>query len=71
MEQMETIRDTPFGSCIGRKIMDITTGDEGTEYANHVYFHLDNGETFFATIGTEKCPALMGFVDMNEEETNG
>ena len=65
MDGVETIRETPFGSCIGQKIMDITTG-EG-EYENHVYFHLSNGETFFATIGNESNPGLMGFVDMNTE----
>ena len=66
MDGWETIRETPFGSCIGQKIMDITTG-EG-EYENHVYFHLSNGETFFATIGNEMQPMLMGFIDMKEDE---
>ena len=62
----DTIRETPFGSCIGQKIMDITTG-EG-EYSNHVYFHLSNGETFFATIGDESNPGMMGFVDMKDDD---
>lgn len=67
-EEVDTIRETPFGGYIGRTILDITTGEFGTEDANLVYFHLDNGETFFATIGTEDNPGLMGFLDM---EANG
>lgn len=53
---METIRDTPFGRCIGARILDITTLDKEEFFAgepNHVYFHLDNGETFFATMGVD------------------
>lgn len=63
-----TIRETPFGSCLGARILDITTGEFGEEDANTVYFHLDNGETFFATMGDENSPGLMGFVGMDDEE---
>jgi len=65
---LETIRDTPFGNAIGARILDITTGDFGEEDQYRVYFHLDNGETLFATIGNENQPNLMGVLDMNAEE---
>ena len=68
MDGVDTIRETPFGGCIGRKILDITTGDFGDEDEYRVYFHLDNGETFFATMGNENSPGLVGFLAMNSEE---
>ena len=45
MEGMETIRETPFGGCIGARILDITTTSTEEFLAgelNHVYFHLDS-----------------------------
>lgn len=66
-ETVDTIRETPFGKCIGRTILDITTGERGDEDEHIVYFHLDNGETFFATIGHEGDPGLMGFIDMDAQ----
>lgn len=66
-ETAATIRETPFGGCIGRTILDVTTGDFGDEDSNLVYFHLDNGQTFFATIGHEGNPGLMGFIDMDAQ----
>lgn len=59
-----TIRETSFGDCIGRTILDVTTGEFGEEDSHLVYFHLDNGQTFFATIGHEGNSGLMGFLDM-------
>lgn len=66
-ETVTTIRETPFGQCIGKTILDITMGEFGGEDAQIVYFHLDNGETFFATIGHEGNPGLMGFIDMDAQ----
>lgn len=66
MGDVSTIRETPFGNCIGAKILDITTVETDEFVAgepNHVYFHLDNGITFFATMGCEG-EGLMGFIDM-------
>lgn len=65
--EVDTIRETLFGDCIGRTILDVTTGDWGDEDAHLVYFHLDNGQTFFATIGHEGNPELMGFIDMDAQ----
>lgn len=65
-EGCETIRETWFGSVIGKRILEITTG-EG-EDSDKVYFHLDNGETFFCTIGSEHTPGLMGFIDMTADD---
>ena len=77
MADMETIRDTPFGCCIGARILDVTSVSPEEFLAgegNYVYFHLDNGQTFFATMGVDG-EGLMGFIDMNaaddEEESNG
>lgn len=64
---VDTIRETPFGGCIGARILDVTTGDFGDEDQNKVYFHLDNGQTFYATIGTDG-ENLMGFIDMEADE---
>ena len=61
---VETIRDTPFGQCVGARILDITSGEGDDEFK--VYFHLDNGQTFFATVGNEDSPCLMGFVSMDD-----
>lgn len=69
-EVFDTIRETPFGKAIGARILDITTGDFGEEDQNRVYFHLDNGETLFATIGNENQPEMMGLLDMNADEEN-
>jgi hypothetical protein len=75
---MNTIRDTRFGDCIGARILDITTGDHGTEDGDKVYFHLDNGQTFYAAIGLTEVeqpnPAELGFLDMSgdgEDEADG
>ena len=66
-EGCNTIRETLFGSCIGRRILDITTGEGEDE--DKVYFHLDNGQTFYATIGSpEKNSGLMGFIDMESDD---
>lgn len=64
---VDTIRETPIGQCIGAKLLDITTGDHGEDDSHFVYFHFDNGQTIFATIGHESNPGLMGFVDMDDE----
>lgn len=64
---VDTIRDSLFGGCIGRTILDITTGEFGEEDSHIVYFHLDNGQTFFATIGHEGNRGLMGFIDMDAQ----
>jgi hypothetical protein len=64
----ETIRETLFGTCIGRRILDITTGELGAEHWDKVYFHLDDGQTFFATIGSELNPGLLGFIDMDDDD---
>jgi len=65
---VETIRETLFGSAIGKRILDITAG-EG-EHSDKIYFHLDDGQTFFATIGNESNPGLMGFLSMDDDETD-
>lgn len=67
----ETIRETLFGGAIGRRILDITAGEMGTEHWNKIYFHLDDGQTFFATIGDEKNPGLLGFLDMSDDDDDG
>lgn len=66
----ETIRQTPFGSCIGARILDITTEeweDVKRGEPNRVYFHLDNGQTFFATMGFDG-DGLMGFLEMKAKD---
>jgi hypothetical protein len=75
---VDTIRETLFGECIGARIVDITTGEHGSEDADKVYFHLDNGQTFFAAIGMTDAakpnPAVLGFLDMSgddEHEADG
>jgi hypothetical protein len=68
MDGVETIRDTPFGECIRKTILDITTGDLETEHWDKVYFHLSDGTTFFATIGSEERPGLMGMIDMEADD---
>ena len=62
-EGLQTIRESLFGACIGKRILDITTGDMGTEDWNKVYFHLDDGQTFYTTIG-DVGENMMGFLDM-------
>jgi hypothetical protein len=49
-----------------------------SEDADKVYFHLDNGQTFFAAIGMTDAakpnPAVLGFLDMSgddEHEADG
>ena len=71
-EDFETIRDTALGTCIGASILDITTPDLDDFLAgapNHVYLHLSNGETIFATLGDEGegLVGLMGTEDDDEE----
>ena len=66
-EGANSIRDTFFGSCIGRRILDITQGEMGEDDWNKVYFHLDNGQTFFVTIG-DIGEDLMGFLDMEAKD---
>ncbi len=74
-EIFDNIRQTPLGACIGATILDITAVDTEEFLAgapSHVYFHLSNGETIFATMGTEKDPGLLGLLgttDDDEEET--
>jgi hypothetical protein len=69
---MDTIRETPFGSCIGATIIDITADDAEEFLAdpknnNHVYFHLSNGHTIFATLGDEG-EGLTGLLDMEADD---
>jgi hypothetical protein len=66
-----TIRETPFGKCIGARLIDMTADekDEIEDGKSRVYFHFDNGETIFATIG-DIGSELMGMLDMEAEETN-
>ncbi len=67
---VETIRETLFGDCIGAKILDITAVDNDEFLGGekpYVYFHLDNGKTFFATMGVDG-QALMGFIDMTADD---
>jgi hypothetical protein len=69
-ESVPTIRDTPFGQCIGATILDITavdTEDFLSGEPNHVYFHLSNGMTIFATMGVDG-EGLMGFLDLSEDD---
>jgi hypothetical protein len=71
MMGIETIRETPLGRCIGSTILDITTPDTDEFLAggpNHVYFHLSNGETIFATLGDESNPGLVGLIGTDDEE---
>jgi len=65
-EGVDNIRETLFGSVIGKRILDVTEG-EG-EYSDKIYFHMEDGQTFFATIGNESNPGLMGFIDMEAME---
>jgi hypothetical protein len=74
---MNTIRDTPLGACIGATIVDITATD-ADEFLNggpnHVYFHLSNGQTIFATLGVEgENEGLFGMLatDDDEPDTRG
>jgi hypothetical protein len=70
-ESFENIRQSPLGWCIGATILDITTPDTDEFLAghpNHVYFHLSNGETIFATLGTERDPGLVGLLGTDDEE---
>jgi hypothetical protein len=71
---VDTIRETPLGNCIGATILDITAidPDEFLETGkNQVYFHLSNGETIFATLGTDG-DGLVGMLgDDDEEEVAG
>jgi len=73
MSEFNTIRDTPLGECIGATILDITA-DEVDEFLkegkNRVYFHLSNGETIFATLGTEG-DGLVGMLGTDDEEEKG
>ena len=69
--EFSNIRETPLGNCIGSTILDITTPDTGEflEGApNHVYFHLSNGETIFATLGNEHNPGLVGLLGTDDED---
>ena len=71
---MHNIRQTPLGECIGATILDITTPDTDDFLAgapNHVYFHLSNGETIFATLGSERTPGLVGLLGNDGEEIDG
>jgi hypothetical protein len=73
-ETFDNIRQTPLGDCIGATILDITAVDaeeflEGGP--NHVYFHLSNGETIFATLGTEENPGLVGMLGTEDEDADG
>jgi chemotaxis receptor (MCP) glutamine deamidase CheD len=71
MMSTETIRETLLGQCIGATILDITTPDADEFLAggpNHVYFHLGNGETIFATLGDESNPGLVGLLDTEDDE---
>ena len=71
-DTVSTIRDTPFGECIGATILDITA-DDPEEFlasgANRMYLHLSNGETIFATLGVdgEGLIGMLGTDDDNEE----
>jgi hypothetical protein len=69
--EYENIRQTIFGQCIGATILDITTPDTSDFLAgspNHIYFHLSNGETIFATLGSEHNPRLVGFLGTEDED---
>ena len=72
----ETIRETLLGTCIGATIIDITSTDKD-EFLNggpnHVYFHLSNGETIYATLGVdgEGLVGMLGTDDEGEEQGNG
>jgi hypothetical protein len=67
---VDSIRDTPLRACIGARILDITADDfeevEPGEHGGKVYFHLDNGQTLFATIGHEG-EGFLGLLDMEAE----
>lgn len=68
-EGVNTIRDTPLGACIGTTIVDITAVDTEEFLAggpNHVYFHLSNGETIFATLGVDG-ESLVGLLGTEED----
>ena len=72
MSQGQTIRDTPFSSCIGQKLVDITSDDFEEIDENkrsRVYFHFENGETIFATIG-DIGSKLMGMIDLGAEDND-
>lgn len=65
-----TIRDTPFGKCIGATILDVTSEeweDVKAGEPKRIYFHLSNGETFFATMGFDG-DGLMGFLDLESPD---
>ena len=68
----ETIRDTPLGACIGRVLLDITADDTedylaDPERKSRVYFHFDNGETIYCTIGTDG-QNLLGMLGTEDED---
>jgi hypothetical protein len=69
-EEFDNIRQTPLGTCIGATIVDITAADpdEFMEGDHRVFFHLSNGETIFATIGTEENPGLLGMLGTDDED---
>jgi hypothetical protein len=71
----ETIRDTPLGTCIGHKLLDITAEDAEEFLADpkrksRVYFHFDNGETMFCTIGRDG-DGLLGMLGTDWENDAG
>lgn len=69
-EDCATIRDTPLAACIGSTLLDITateTEDFLAGKPSHVYFHFSNGETIFATIGTEGSE-LIGMLGTDDDE---
>lgn len=70
MAEFDNIRQTALGACIGATILDITATDTEEFLAGdrRVYFHLSNGETIFATIGTEENPGLLGMLGTDEED---
>jgi hypothetical protein len=53
---------------MGAKIIDITADerDEIEDGKSRVYFHFDNGQTIFATIGGAGSE-LMGMIDMGPD----
>jgi hypothetical protein len=70
MEKIISIRDTPLKNCIGARILDITGVDTEDFLAgedNTIYFHLDNGETLYATMGVDG-QNLLGMLNMEAPE---
>jgi len=68
--EFDNIRQTLLGTCIGATILDITAADVDDFLAGdrRVYFHLSNGETIFATLGTEENPGLVGMLGTDDED---